>query len=553
MKRSRVSAFAPAALFGAMLSAMVVAPAAAMVDFESYPVATDFIGYDGWTYYGSAAATTITPDYWLTPPDERVLAGLQSARIWDTTIVGRPFDAGPTEYGTGTTLSARMMVDGASGSGEFYFSQNIAAWGTPAGIVGHAGGNFDLYGRATGGSAVVNIPTSVPFFTNTTYLLEIELNLENQSFDAYATNLTTPGPRTSLGTAYFGGTVAPASYTTGGFCLTSLGAVAIYDELDIDVVPPGAGDELLPGTVDFEASKYVAGQSVIGVDGWHHYLGATAVVTTDALEGSKSLGLSGTRSIAYRHFGPGTTYDDNSMISAKMMADVSSPAGSTSEFFFSHNPETASTPAGIVGVVGGNFWVWGIEDGAIVTKDGIETDVQFLSDVEYLLELELDMTNQTFDSYVTNLTADGPRVSLGTAEFWSLDLEGNPVVIPPGDDTNSGFILVTRTEAVATFDDLSVGIAPPPPDLLGDANDDGVVNDKDASILGAHWHMQSGATWADGDFNKDQKVDDRDAAIMAAHWLETSGGEGSVPEPSTLVLLAGLALGAVIVRRRRPE
>ena len=105
---------------------------------------------------------------------------------------------------------------------------------------------------------------------------------------------------------------------------------------------------------------------------------------------------------------------------------------------------------------------------------------------------------------------------------------------------------------MATYDDLSVGVAPPTPDLLGDANNDGVVNDVDASILGAHWHMQSGATWADGDFNNDQKVDDRDAAILAAHWGAT-GAEGSVPEPSTLVLLLGLMLGAGIVRRRRAE
>ena len=63
-----------------------------------------------------------------------------------------------------------------------------------------------------------------------------------------------------------------------------------------------------------------------------------------------------------------------------------------------------------------------------------------------------------------------------------------------------------------------------PAPMPGDANRDGVVDDVDASILGANWLVPSGATWADGDFNSDGKVDDRDAAILAAHW--TGGGEG---------------------------
>ena len=59
-----------------------------------------------------------------------------------------------------------------------------------------------------------------------------------------------------------------------------------------------------------------------------------------------------------------------------------------------------------------------------------------------------------------------------------------------------------------------------PPLLPGDANRDGRVDDSDASILGAHWHQQVGATWAMGDFNGDGKVNDMDAAIVAAHWGE---------------------------------
>ena len=85
----------------------------------------------------------------------------------------------------------------------------------------------------------------------------------------------------------------------------------------------------------------------------------------------------------------------------------------------------------------------------------------------------------------------------------------------------------------------------------GDANLDGVVDDQDASILSSHWQQQSGATWAMGDFNGDYAVNDIDATIMAVNW--GNGGNGAVPEPGTLTLLAtcGLTLLGLSVRRRK--
>jgi hypothetical protein len=81
---------------------------------------------------------------------------------------------------------------------------------------------------------------------------------------------------------------------------------------------------------------------------------------------------------------------------------------------------------------------------------------------------------------------------------------------------------------------------------LGDANADGVVDSADATILASHWHQADGANWFAGDFNGDGAVNDADASILAAHW-----GEGmeetplSIPEPITLVMLAGAAVSLV--------
>ena len=89
-----------------------------------------------------------------------------------------------------------------------------------------------------------------------------------------------------------------------------------------------------------------------------------------------------------------------------------------------------------------------------------------------------------------------------------------------------------------------------PPTLLGDANNDGFVDNTDAAILATNWH-HSGA-WAQGDFNDDDVVDDKDASILAAHWTGPHAeGQAEVPEPSTLVGLIGLALAGAFAWRRR--
>ena len=93
--------------------------------------------------------------------------------------------------------------------------------------------------------------------------------------------------------------------------------------------------------------------------------------------------------------------------------------------------------------------------------------------------------------------------------------------------------------------------------IPGDANEDGVVNGSDATILAENWQYGVGmenpdALWSMGDFNYDGIVDGSDATILADNWLYDVNSEtaltlcamtaATVPEPSVWLLLACLPL-----------
>jgi hypothetical protein len=59
--------------------------------------------------------------------------------------------------------------------------------------------------------------------------------------------------------------------------------------------------------------------------------------------------------------------------------------------------------------------------------------------------------------------------------------------------------------------------ASPTPPLIGDANDDHVVDFNDLVILAQNYNT-TGKTWSQGDFNGDGNVDFDDLALLAQHY-----------------------------------
>ena len=87
--------------------------------------------------------------------------------------------------------------------------------------------------------------------------------------------------------------------------------------------------------------------------------------------------------------------------------------------------------------------------------------------------------------------------------------------------------------------------------LSGDVNGDGFVGAVDWNVILQNWGM-TGATREQGDLNYDGTVGAADYNEVLSHWGEGTLPEapGEVPEPSTLLLLAGGVLAGLIRRQR---
>ncbi len=168
--------------------------------------------------------------------------------------------------------------------------------------------------------------------------------------------------------------------------------------------------------------------------------------------------------------------------------------------------------------------------------------------VEVINDPEGDPTTITYDPVVDS---DNPILT-GTVGLFSW---GNACSPAWGDPTAilGGFGAVFEGYGGDPNTPLVVSI-PTIPEIPGDANRDGYVNELDAQAMAGGWGTSPGATWEMGDFDKDGDVDAADASILAANWgydyWTEEGGTAAVPEPGAIVLLLGALAAMAVVRRR---
>jgi autotransporter-associated beta strand protein len=244
---------------------------------------------------------------------------------------------------------------------------------------------------------------------------------------------------------------------------------------------------------------------------------------------------------------------------------------------FSPNPSTGHSTSSIAAVTGTAPVI--INAGASVTSDGVQLPSLTISGALAI------RTNGTASgtSKINALTITG----VTNAWTGGLDLMDNSLIVE--DSTTHSTTLATlknqvtfglthdlgifsstlpASEALAVIDNAAAGFTSfgglpvdsgsilVAPEVLGDANADGIVSATDFNILAGHFNA-TGQNWLTGDFNGDGIVNALDFDLLAAHYgqsLPPPPGPGPalgtlVPEPAALMLLP-IGFGALKHRHR---
>jgi hypothetical protein len=205
-------------------------------DFEppTYTNNTSFLGVDGWQQTGGTPDSLVTPH--ITSGYVQALQGKQSALIgsMDHSRYRTFRRAGKLPFENGCTVSWLWQRPEGLGISWFYLSDNLAGGSTPVGIELDASGNILLTGTDTTDSGK-------DYEAGKTYRLEIVLDFTKHQFEAFVTNVTDNGPRTSLGTKPFKADLsAPDFLDDGGIFLRGNGAT-LMDDIRVNAPTSSAG------------------------------------------------------------------------------------------------------------------------------------------------------------------------------------------------------------------------------------------------------------------------------------------------------------------------
>ena len=185
----------------------------------------------------------------------------------------------------------------------------------------------------------------------------------------------------------------------------------------------------------------------------------------------------------------------------------------------------------------GAIYEWEIADATGVAGTGWDliagTNITFEGDLTFkVLDAGLAGDLDGSESFiVADVTGTIDDTLLGTITF---DLPG----------WSGGSLAIVEDTLDGGYDLVLSGLLT---SLIGDADDNGVVNAADYIALKTNIGLGSGATTADGDFDGDGDVDFDDLQLLQGNYGAGSSATGSIPEPATLGLLA---VGAMALLRR---